>query len=399
MMARTEIVRAHHVANINEYRQWGVKGVEVQAEWATGGFGVCPQCAEFQGRVFTLDEIEALIPKHPNCKCVAIPVKPGEEPEEERVTRSEAREAELDIKKDKAIAKVNKLEPGEGPDPNIEYLESPLRKPALPESGRRAMVDAVSEGLDDATIQRISPKDITHIGQETIEKNNLLQMVESWPDVATLKKGRPIVVKLKNQLILFDGHHRMAAAQLMGEGKIAVRVVNADALLGEAPWTIGDVFGSVPLCGGGVRVLAATCITQTQIGRARRAKATHKPATRKVQRQAAQNETRLAKRIRKGKVILGNEPFDVVAGSLDEPMHMVEVKTIVRGTNDKITMHRGSRLRKLTEAKQYPDAEVHTVIFDDRPGRKAIYYYKGVGSFRLNPTNRITLAELRELLQ
>lgn len=80
-LARTEIIRAHHVANINTYREAGVEGVVVQAEWATAGFQVCPDCADLQGRVFSLSEIESLIPLHPNCRCVALPfqTKTGDE--------------------------------------------------------------------------------------------------------------------------------------------------------------------------------------------------------------------------------------------------------------------------------------------------------------------------------
>lgn len=73
MIARTEIVRAHHLATIQEYRNWGVAGITVMAEWNTAGFNVCERCAEMNGRVFTLDEIEYMIPAHPCCRCMVIP--------------------------------------------------------------------------------------------------------------------------------------------------------------------------------------------------------------------------------------------------------------------------------------------------------------------------------------
>lgn len=75
VMARTEIIRAHHTANINEFRQWGMEEVTIKAEWSTAGFNVCPICEELQGKVYTLDQIEGMIPRHPNCRCVAIPVE------------------------------------------------------------------------------------------------------------------------------------------------------------------------------------------------------------------------------------------------------------------------------------------------------------------------------------
>lgn len=73
MLARTEITRAHHVATIQSYREMGVIGVEVLAEWVTSGLdNVCEECEALEGRKFTLDAIESLIPLHPNCRCAAV---------------------------------------------------------------------------------------------------------------------------------------------------------------------------------------------------------------------------------------------------------------------------------------------------------------------------------------
>ena len=74
ILARTEIIRAHHVAMIQEYRNWGLEGVFVQAEWRTAGDDrVCTKCSPMEGKIYTLDEIEGLIPYHPNCRCLALP--------------------------------------------------------------------------------------------------------------------------------------------------------------------------------------------------------------------------------------------------------------------------------------------------------------------------------------
>ena len=82
IMARTEIIRAHHVATIQEYRNWGLEGVQVQGEWATAGDDrVCDECAELHGKVFPLDEIESMIPVHPQCRCIALPVEVKEDGE------------------------------------------------------------------------------------------------------------------------------------------------------------------------------------------------------------------------------------------------------------------------------------------------------------------------------
>jgi len=76
-LARTEVIRAHHGANIAEFRAFAIEDVIVKAEWLTAGDNrVCPRCDVMEGQIFKLDEIEPLIPLHPNCRCVAIPITP-----------------------------------------------------------------------------------------------------------------------------------------------------------------------------------------------------------------------------------------------------------------------------------------------------------------------------------
>jgi SPP1 gp7 family putative phage head morphogenesis protein len=75
ILARTEIIRAHHHANINEYMTWGAYGVSVQAEFKTAGDNrVCPECASLDGQIFTLEEVLPMIPVHPQCRCIALPI-------------------------------------------------------------------------------------------------------------------------------------------------------------------------------------------------------------------------------------------------------------------------------------------------------------------------------------
>lgn len=69
MLARTEIIRAHAEATLQEYENWGVADVVVEAEWATGGFNVCPECQELEGQTFTIEEARGMLPRHPACKC------------------------------------------------------------------------------------------------------------------------------------------------------------------------------------------------------------------------------------------------------------------------------------------------------------------------------------------
>ena len=76
MLARTETIRAHHAANIQEYMNWGVRGVNVVAEFVTAGDErVCSECASYHGNRYTLKEAQFMIPVHPNCRCIVIPVE------------------------------------------------------------------------------------------------------------------------------------------------------------------------------------------------------------------------------------------------------------------------------------------------------------------------------------
>jgi hypothetical protein len=76
MIARTEIIRAHHLATIQEYRNWAVFGVMVKAELVTAGDEkVCSKCLELeQGGPYSLDEAETMIPVHPFCRCCVVPI-------------------------------------------------------------------------------------------------------------------------------------------------------------------------------------------------------------------------------------------------------------------------------------------------------------------------------------
>jgi SPP1 gp7 family putative phage head morphogenesis protein len=75
ILARTEIIRAHHMATMQEYKNWGAVGVQVIAEWQTAGDSrVCARCRSLNGQFFEIEEIESMIPRHPQCRCVALPV-------------------------------------------------------------------------------------------------------------------------------------------------------------------------------------------------------------------------------------------------------------------------------------------------------------------------------------
>jgi SPP1 gp7 family putative phage head morphogenesis protein len=75
-LARTEIIRSHHIATIQEYRNWAAYNVVVKAEIVTAGDNkVCPICETLEkGGPYSLDDAEKLIPNHPNCRCCTIPL-------------------------------------------------------------------------------------------------------------------------------------------------------------------------------------------------------------------------------------------------------------------------------------------------------------------------------------
>jgi len=126
-----------------------------------------------------------------------------------------------------------------------------------------------------------------------------------------------------------------------------------------------------------------------ETSRAERARASYKPATAKVQRTAEANEHKLAMALG-GSAQADNSAFDVMVGE----KHGIEVKTIVRGKNDKITMHPESLQRKIEFAASNK-IEAHTVVFDHRNSK--IYYREGVGSFRLKYMKEINkIGDLRD---
>jgi SPP1 gp7 family putative phage head morphogenesis protein len=74
MLARTEILRSYMSSTIQEYRNWGVEGVKVLAEWNTvHDDRVCEKCAAMDGKVFQLDEVEKIWPLHPMDRCIFLP--------------------------------------------------------------------------------------------------------------------------------------------------------------------------------------------------------------------------------------------------------------------------------------------------------------------------------------
>ncbi len=74
ILARTEIIRAHAEGQLQEFENWKVLQVNVKAEWITAGDNrVCPQCADLEGSIFTIEVARGMIPLHAQCRCAWIP--------------------------------------------------------------------------------------------------------------------------------------------------------------------------------------------------------------------------------------------------------------------------------------------------------------------------------------
>ncbi len=74
LLARTEIIRAHAEAQLQEFKDWGLQGVSVKAEFVTAGDArVCSICAKHEKQVYTIAAARGLIPLHPRCRCIWLP--------------------------------------------------------------------------------------------------------------------------------------------------------------------------------------------------------------------------------------------------------------------------------------------------------------------------------------
>jgi SPP1 gp7 family putative phage head morphogenesis protein len=79
MIVRTEMMKAYSEATLQELRNWEVKKVKVLAEFRSmRDDKVCSKCESLDGEIFTLDGASGIIPVHPSCRCIFLPVL-GEE--------------------------------------------------------------------------------------------------------------------------------------------------------------------------------------------------------------------------------------------------------------------------------------------------------------------------------
>ena len=62
-LARTEAAHVSISSQTNKYKELGLTHARFFATDA------CAECMDLDGQLFTLDEIETVIPRHPNCTC------------------------------------------------------------------------------------------------------------------------------------------------------------------------------------------------------------------------------------------------------------------------------------------------------------------------------------------
>ena len=121
--------------------------------------------------------------------------------------------------------------------------------------------------------------------------------------------------------------------------------------------------------------------------RAQRAKESYKAADKEAQQKADESEAFLATTL-KGKRTPDNSAFDLLLDG-----HVIEIKTIVRGGTDKITMHKKSLKRKWDYVSENAGVKPHTIVVDSRTHQ--IYYKADLGSFRLKNMTPVSVEDLR----
>jgi len=180
ILARTEIIRAHHQATIQEYRNWALEGVYVQAEWVTAGDDrVCKKCEEKtkdsngNNIIYTLDEIEPMIPLHPQCRCVALPYLGGEVGEEIEPKKIDM--THPNIEKDRKLYDILK--------------QSSTRSAELVEGGSK-LADSWLEKLVELRGIDGTPNVLSQAAFDKLEGNVLFRGVTQSEYVSAFKTGK-----------------------------------------------------------------------------------------------------------------------------------------------------------------------------------------------------------------
>jgi hypothetical protein len=90
-----------------------------------------------------------------------------------------------------------------------------------------------------------------------------------------------------------------------------------------------------------------------------------------------------------------NSEFDLMTPAIG-----VELKTMIKQANDKITMSKAALARKMEHIRAAgPGFRAFTVVADRRGGSTRYFVREGVGSFRLGTMEQVTLPQLRALVR
>lgn len=145
--------------------------------------------------------------------------------------------------------------------------------------------------------------------------------------------------------------------------------------------------------------------------RCQRAKATHVMVDKGIQRYAEEhNEPRVAEALG-GVSFPDGEPIDIaIAGENGVVQHGVELKTIVKNSNGKITM-KGDAIARKAKWERKNKAKIHTIVVDDTDvfnaggegkhdeSKRKIYYANGYGSFRIATMHQVKdMEEVKKLM-
>lgn len=74
-LARTEVIRAHAEATLNEYERFGLEEVDLEVELSVNA-DACPICKSWKNSngIVSIQASRGVIPLHPNCRCSWKPV-------------------------------------------------------------------------------------------------------------------------------------------------------------------------------------------------------------------------------------------------------------------------------------------------------------------------------------
>lgn len=224
ILARTEIVRAHHAATMQEYKNWGAEGVKVKAEWTTAGDGrVCAACSALQGKVYTLKEMENKIPLHPQCRCIALPVVEDEVVGE--TSKTESRDMRLPLEDSgNSAGIVKQITRGKVPSAQIDELFPKLKKEGfyLSDYQKRWLQEGTVH-LEDVPITLPYEWEYTPpLSAETPGVQNML---------ADFRKGYrfPVIEGFYDddgKIRVADGQHRLICQKILGKKRIKVLITN-----------------------------------------------------------------------------------------------------------------------------------------------------------------------------